>query len=895
MSDQNMSRTQNKQKNKQTKRQNKKQPKKTGKKKSWFKRIFLSLVLLFLLAIVAGGGLFAYYASSAPEITNENLNGDFSTDLLATNGEVFYTLGAENRDYASAEDYPEVMKEAMTAIEDQNFYNHFGIDPIGIARAAVGFVTNKGRISGGGSTLTQQLVKLSVFSTAREDQTLRRKAQEAWLAIQLERELSKEQILTLYMNKINLGGNVYGISTAAEEYYDKPVSELEVQEAALFAGMAQAPNRYNPYVDPEAAENRRNVVLNVMRDEGHITAQEAETAKAIPVTEGLKDRTEEEQNNQVFDSYLVEVLDETRRKTGLDPQTAGLTIQTNIDMDAQQAAFDVANTNNYVAFPDDELQTAMSLIDVNTGQVKALVGGRLQEGQLLTNRTTNTDRQTGSTIKPLTTYGPAIESKQFSTYHQLVDEEWNYPDGSPLRNYDGRYKGQISMREALVDSRNIPTARLFTEELELSDIEQFLTSVGIDPAEISDSSEPVPANAISGYISGLQLAASYSAFANGGNYTEPYTVSKVTTQDGQEIDLTPETNKAMSDYTAYMVTDMLKDVAENYNSTVGIPGVPQAGKTGTTNYTTKEIEENNIPSDAVPDSWYVGYTSNYSLSVWTGYDKRLEQGNWLSNNDGTRQLPRDIYQALMSQVSHGLDNTDWTKPSSVSEVRVEAGSNPAKLPGPNTPTSSIVTELFVAGTEPSSISTSFGEELSAPSGLSASYNEEANEVTINWNDYQLTNEEETLAYLLTVNGQEISTGETSYTISEPDPGTMQISLSVQAYGQTGPAATTTLTISEVEEEEPEEEEEEESEEPEEDTEEPVEDEEDTEEDTEDVPDPQDDDAEPEEPANNGGNNNQNNGNNGNNGNNNSGNNGNNNDDSDEEDTTTPPEEDSENE
>lgn len=801
MSDNNMSRIKNKQNNQQKKKKNNK----GKKKKSWFKRIFLTLIGLFLLALVAGGSLFAYYASSAPELTEEDLLGSFSSDLLDSNGDVFYTLGAETRDFAEADEYPEVMKEAMTAIEDQNFYNHFGIDPIGIGRAAFGYVTNLGEISGGGSTITQQLVKLAVFSTARSDQTLKRKAQEAWLAIKLERQLSKEQILTLYMNKIPMAGNVYGISTASEEYYGKPVEELELHEAALFAGMAQAPNRYNPYVNPEEALNRRNVVLNVMRDNGDITAEEAETAKAIPIEEGLVERSDSSLNSQMFDSYLVEVLEEVEEKTGLNPATAGLTIQTNIDMDAQQAAFDIANSEEYVNFPDDELQTAISLVDVNTGQVKALVGGRKQEGQLLTNRTTNTDRQTGSTIKPLTTYGPAIEYNKFSTYHQLIDEEWSYPDGTSLRNYDGNYVGQLSMREALVDSRNVPTARLFAEEVDRADATEFVENLGLDTSLMSKEGGLVDSNAISGTASPLQMASAYSAFANGGNYTEPYTVSKVTTQDGQEIDLTPETNQAMSDYTAYMITDMLKDVATNYNSSVGIPGVPQAGKTGTTNYTSVEIEEHNLPSDAVPDSWYIGYTSNYSLSVWTGYDKKYEEGHWLSNNDGTRQLPRDIYQALMSQVSEGLDNSDWTKPSSVSEVSVEDGSDPAQLPGPNTPESEIVTELFVAGTEPSEISTTYGEDLTAPTGLSAQFDEESNEIAINWDEYTLENEDEDVTYLLSVNGEEISLDETEYTVSEPDSGNVQISLSVQAYGNTGPAATTSVTVPEPEEEEPEEE------------------------------------------------------------------------------------------
>lgn len=837
MSDNNMSRIKNKQNNQQ--RKNKKD--KGKKKKSWIKRIFLAFIGLFLLILVAGGSLFAYYASSAPELTDENLLGSFSTDLVDSQGEVFYTLGGQNRDFAEANDYPEVMKDAMTAIEDQNFYKHFGIDPIGIGRAALGYVTNLGKISGGGSTITQQLIKLSVFSTERSDQTLKRKAQEAWLAIKLERQLSKEQILTLYMNKINMSGNVYGIATASEEYYGKPVEELELQEAALFAGMAQAPNRYNPYVNPEEATNRRNTVLNVMRDNGDITAEEAEKAKAIPIEEGLVNRSDSSLNSQMFDSYLVKVLEEVEEKTGLNPATAGLTIQTNIDMDAQQAAFDIANSEEYVNFPDDELQTAISLVDANTGQVKALVGGRKQEGQLLTNRATSTDRPTGSTIKPITTYGPAIEYNKFSTYHQLVDEKWSYPDGTPLKNYDGNYVGQLSLREALVDSRNIPTARLFAEEVDRADATEFVENLGLDTNLMSKEGGLVNSNAISGTASPLQMASAYSAFSNGGNYTEPYTVSKVITQDGQEIDLTPKTNQAMSDYTAYMITDMLKDVAAHYSSTVGIPGVPQAGKTGTTNYTPEQIQEHNLPSDAVPDSWYVGYTSNYSLSVWTGYDKKYEDGHWLSSKDGTRQLSRDIYQALMSKVSEGLDNSDWTKPASVSEVRVEAGSNPAKLPGPNTPESEIVTELFVAGTEPSEVSTSYGEDLTAPTGLSAQYDEDANEININWDEYTLQDEDEKATYVLSVNGKEVSVEGTDYTVADPDSGTVQITLSVQAYGNTGPAATTSVTVPEPVEEEPEENTEEE---PEANPEAPVE--EDTGENDEDVEDKPDD---PEEDSN----------------------------------------------
>lgn len=809
-------------------KKNNKQPKKKGTPKRWFKRLFLTLFTLVLLAVIAGGSLFVYYAASAPDMTEDDLLGTFSSELVDKDGEVFYTLGAESRNFANPDEFPDVMIDAMTAIEDQRFNSHMGVDPIGIARAAAGFVTNRGQISGGGSTITQQLVKLSVFSTAREDQTLERKAQEAWLAVQLERQLSKEQIMSLYLNKIHMAGNVYGVSTAAEEYYGKHVSELELHEAALFAGMAQAPNRFNPYVNPDLAEQRRNVVINVMRNEGMVTEEEATAAINTPVDEGLIERTQEEQNNLVFDGYLVTVLEEVVEKTGLDPFTAGLTIETNIDMDAQQRVYDVLNSDEYVDFVNEDIQSAVSLIEAETGKIRALGGGRNLEGQLSPNRTTQ-PKQVGSTIKPLTTYGPAIEYLEYSTYHQIVDEEYTVSgtDWTP-RNYDRQFRGQMSLRDALVDSRNIPAAKVMNEDLETGQIESFLNNVGIDPETInSDTGTIFPQNAINGLITPLQLAGSYATFSNGGNYTEPYTVSGVITQDGQEIDLTPETNQAISDYTAYMITDVLKDVASNQSSTVGIPNLPQAGKTGTTNFTEQQYEQYNYPSDGVPDSWYVGYTSNYALSVWVGFDNYSD--GYLSLNDGTRQLPRHIYREIMQEVSEGLDNSDWSRPSSVTEVAVEDGSNPAQLPGPNTPSGNIVSELFVSGTEPTEVSTSYGEELEAPSGLSADYDEENDELTITWDDYELEDEDESVSYNLSVDGQSTSLSDTEVTITEPPTGSITITLSVSAFGNTGPESSISITIPErIEEEE--------------------EDEEDIEEEPEEEPDEEDDETEEDPPS-----------------------------------------------
>ncbi|MBM6613738.1 PBP1A family penicillin-binding protein [Desemzia sp. RIT804] len=787
-----MSRVSNKKNQKKSgKRKNNQKKKKSNK--SWFKKILIAVVALFIIALLSGVGLFTYYASSAPQITLENLVDNPSTVYYDSEGNEIYSSGQE-RELVEAGEIPQVLVDAVLSIEDQRFYNHIGIDPIRIAGAVLANVTD-GFGAEGGSTITQQLIKLSVFSTKQEDQTLKRKAQEAWLAIKLEQEYSKEQILTFYINKVYMSDNQYGMGTASEHYFGKPVSELELHEAALLAGMSQAPNVYNPYTNPERAKQRRDTVLYMMYENEKISQEEMNAAQDIPVTDGLVEKQDNSADSQVIDSYLSTVIAEVREKTGLDPQTAGLKIYTNIDMDAQQQVYNVLNSDDYNIFPDDEMQTAVTVVDVNTGQLKAIGGSRKQEGQMLFNHATEI-KQIGSTIKPLTTYGPAIEYLDYSTYHQVVDEPTTYESGQTINNWDRDYEGQISMRRALVDSRNVPTYKIF-KDVGQENVKSFLTSVGLsDYPSLAKDNTVYEADSFSGSLSPIDLAASYAPFANGGEYTEPYTVSKVVTADGEEIDLTPSTTQAISDSTAYMITDMLKDVVDvgTTSHLVSISGVPQAGKTGTANYTSDQMAEHNIPNGAVPASAYVGYTTNYSVSVWSGYTNIFEEGHWLSDDDGTREIPRKVYREVMAHLSESVENTDWTRPSSVSEVAVEKGSNPAALPGPNTPSSEIVRELFVKGTEPKTVSSNFGEDLSAPSGLKASYDAEANEVIINWEAYSLDNSDENVAYELTIGDQKVSTGDLGYVVQNPSEGTMTIQLAVKAYGKTGPTASVNVTI-----------------------------------------------------------------------------------------------------
>ena len=417
MSDNNYSRQSRKQK-KNHQKKSKRKVTHTSAVNLWLKRGLLVIFAAIMLVLISGGGLFLYHAQGAPELTDDDLYGAYYSSLVDKDGHEFYRLGTDSREFASAEEYPELLTDAVKSIEDQRFDSHNGFDFIGIGRAAVDYL-RAGEIVSGGSTITQQLVKLSVFSTLREDQTIERKSQEIWLSMQLERRLSKEQIMTLYLNKVHMAGNVYGMGTAAKEYYGKHVSELELHEAALFAGMPQSPNSYNPYTEPERAKQRRDEVLVAMYNNDKITKEQMEQAQAIPIEQGLQEKVEQtDEDTLLFDSYLSAVLDEVYEKTDFDPYKAGLEIHTNYDSSVQQILHDVAHSEDYISI-DSNIQTAISVVNPNNGEILGILGGRNLQGQLSYNRATKNRRNVGSTIKPITSYGRQLNTTNTQPMNKL--------------------------------------------------------------------------------------------------------------------------------------------------------------------------------------------------------------------------------------------------------------------------------------------------------------------------------------------------------------------------------------------------------------------------------------------------------------------------------------------
>lgn len=689
-----------------------------GKKKGWAKKVAFTLLVLFFLLLVGGAAAAAVMISKAPEFDPEKLTAPVPSTIFDMNGDAVAEIGTEKRDLVEFEEIPDLVVDAIIATEDSRFFKHHGIDPIRLGGAVLSNFRD-GFGSQGGSTITQQVVKMYFLSP---EKTLTRKVQEAWLALQLERHFSKQEIFELYVNKIGMGGNIYGIKEAANTYFGKELDELSLPEAAVIAGLPQRPNAYNPFVNPDLANDRKNTVLYLMHQHGYITEEEMKEAQEVHVSSLIVEQEESNTDDAYLDSFVDQVIDEVEA-LGYDPFTEGLQIYTTLDPEAQKTVYRILNTDEYVQFSTDKMQAGVVLLDTETGEIRAIGGGRKQEVRRGLNYAMDIERQPGSTIKPILAYGPAIEYLHWSTYHQINDDPHTYSDGTKVRNWDHGYKGMQSIRYHLAHSRNIPAVKTI-QEVGLDRAREFAGKLGIDIPKITE------AYVLGGFdtgVSPVQMAGAFSAFGNGGIYNKPHVIRKIVLADGvTEIDLKPEPEVAMSDYTAFMVTDMMRSVVQYGTGTRGaVPGVPIAAKTGTTNYLENEIEKWGVKSTDSPDSWYVGYSPLYTTAVWVGNDQKKYPAD--------KRLPAEIFRALMTEVHDGKDVPNFKQPDSVVRIGVVKGSNPPELPGPFTPENQIVYEYFVKGTEPTKVSRDF-EQLPTVKNLQVDYNEEQQVASLTW-DY----------------------------------------------------------------------------------------------------------------------------------------------------------------
>lgn len=719
-----------------------KQKQQNKPKKSLWKKVLYFILIAGVVMLLAGVGGFLWIIKDAPKFDETLLKDPLSSKIYASDQKTLIAeVGTEKRDDISVKQIPDILKDAVIATEDSRFYKHHGIDVKRTLVAIFKVLTTGSLESGGGSTITQQLVKNSFLSL---EQTPTRKIQEWYLAVQLERKFTKDQILEMYFNKNPYGSDVYGVAKAAERYFGLGPDELDqltLEQAALLAGIPQSPNRYKPTVEENLAnaEKRRNMVLYYMNRHGYLSKSEMENAQSTPIEDTLNIQMPKANNYQAF---VDTVMTEVQEKTGANIFEDGLEIYTTLDPEIQQITENALSTNVDVNFPDNEnLQSAIVITDTQTGAIKAIGGGRnYQNGGY--NYATMMKRQPGSTIKPILDYGPAIEKFKWSTGHLLKDEEYQYSNGTPIRNANRKYAGNKTMREHLAWSRNIPALKAF-QEVGVDDATSFARSLGFP---ITDEQKPNESNSIGGIdaASPLVMAGAYAAFGNGGYYIEPHTVTKMVYPDGREENLIPEKKKVMEDYTAFLITDMLRTVVDSGTGTqANLPKLDLAGKTGTTNFDQQTISKYGLPNNAVRDAWFVGYTPQYTGAVWTGYSKTTTADDYLDSK--TEHFSKLLFKAIMFKVSTSTDK--FEQPDSVAKSGKE---------------------YYVKG----------GEKVQAaktaePTNVSAKYDEASNSILLSWDHASENGTETTFDVSYTVDGNTTaltSTSEKQAVLPNPEKG-----------------------------------------------------------------------------------------------------------------------------
>ncbi len=695
-------------------------------------KIILNIFLLLLLIGLIGGIIFAIYVvTHAPDFNPENLYSTESSILYDRNGNQAGKLGVEKRKNVNYDDLPQVLIDAIIATEDSRFMQHNGFDLPRFLKASAGQVVNKitghGN-AGGGSTLTMQVSKNNYTSVEDSGfEGIVRKFTDIYISIfKLEKNYSKEEIIEFYVNIPFLGNNAYGVEQACQTYFGKSVSDINLSEASLIAGLFQAPTSYNPYQHPKQAEERRNTVLYLMQRHGYITKEEADDARSIPVESLLRESNPEGSSNE-YQSYIDVVVKEVEEKTGLSPYTTGMKIYTNLDPDKQKTLNDIMSGKTW-KWKDDKVQAGIAIVDVNTGALVATGGGRNQKGERQYNYATDITRQIGSCAKPLFDYGPAFEYTNAGLASQVYDGPHSYSSGVAIKNADGGYKGTLTYKYALAASRNIPALRVF-QSVDNSKIKEFVTKLGIKP-EIDSNGGLHEAHAL-GAFSGSNpkdMAAAYAAFANGGYYTEPYTINKIEYIDSDKtVSLKNKRSKVMSDSTAYMITDALVYAVSGYGNIGGsVSGVQLAAKTGTSMFDSEARRKYGYPSSANMDMWVTGYTPEYAVSLWYGYTK-AEKGYYLGN-DGYSARGK-LFRQVISSISDRSGTKKFTVPSSVVKVTVEKETSPLMLPSANTPDNMKVTEYFKKGTQPTEVSPRYST-LPNASGLNAKTN--GNQIELSW-------------------------------------------------------------------------------------------------------------------------------------------------------------------
>lgn len=682
----------------------------------WFRLLGLVIITFTIIGLALGMIVFAYVSVTAPKFDPKELLTREQTILYDKNGTTFATLGSEKREKIAYNDLPQVLIDAIVATEDSRFFQHNGFDLPRFIKASIGQATGNSS-AGGASTLDMQIAKNAFTST---NKSIIRKLTDIYLSVfKIERKYSKEEIFEFYVNTPFLGSNSYGVQQASRTYFGKNAGELSLSEAAIIAGLFQSPSAYNPYSYPEKTAKRRSTVLYLMERHGYINEEQRKMADAIPIESLLA--VDKKIESIKYQGYIDTVVEEVIAKTGSNPYNVSMKIYTNLDQKKQAHIDDIVNGKTYT-WANGQVQAGATLVNTKTGAIQAVLAGRNRQGERSFNFATMLKRQPGSTAKPLFDYGPGIEYENWSTYTPFVDKPHSYSDGTAIKNWDSKYMGFLTLRRALMFSRNIPALKAFQANKNANVLE-FVRKIGLNP-EVDKNGFIHEAHAIGGYNgeSPTSLVGAFAAFGNGGYYIKPYTVNKIEYRDsGEVVNLKSEKTRAMSEATAFMINDVLvSTVNGGLSSRQRIPGIQVAAKTGTTNFDSATKKQFKLPAGAINDLWECAYTPDDAICIWYGYAK-------INNKAYNRSADGSKRSALLRQITGGVfDKTGNTfkMPSSVVKISIVNGSNP-----PVIATSGGITELFKKGFEPKLTRKS---QLSNVTNLNAFYNDTANRVELSW-------------------------------------------------------------------------------------------------------------------------------------------------------------------
>ncbi|WP_444321071.1 transglycosylase domain-containing protein [Megasphaera sp.] len=613
-------------------------------------RLFIALCLV-VFAGLGFGYIFAAY-QSLPAVGN-NMRPAVSSQVFDSHGRLITTLHSDqNRLPIDINKVPQNLQNAFIAAEDNRFYEHIGIDPIGIFRAIFANLTNRG-IAQGGSTITQQLAKNAFLS---QEQTLKRKIQEAMLALEIEHKYSKKEILEMYMNQIYFGQGAYGIQTAAKTYFNKDVNELTLTQCAMLAGLPKSPNYYSPFNNLNEAKKRKNVVLDQMVKYGYVSAAEAEDAKNQDL--GLS-KSHQSKEADEYASFIDYVSQQVAKKYGDDAlYKEGLKIYTTMDVDKQHAAVRAMRNlpNNYT---DEngltQPQAAIVSIDPKTGHILAMVGGR---GQDSFNRASMAVRQPGSAFKPFV-YLTALQH-DMTPDTTMNDQPVTYGSWSP-KNAGGSYSGTMTLSDALAHSVNTIAVQL-ADQVGTKNIIANAKKMGITTLDAKDDNLAMALGGLTKGVTPLEMASAYGTFANKGVHVKPTAIVKILDRNGNVLEDASTLEKketktrVMSEREAYEMTTMLEGVIDHGTGTAAAIGRPAAGKTGTT--------------DDNKDAWFVGYTPDIVTAVWIGDDTGSHSLGEIYG--GT--IPAEIWKDYMSSATSDESGSDFSAPSGM-ERRKETTSS----------------------------------------------------------------------------------------------------------------------------------------------------------------------------------------------------------------------------